>query len=38
MIHEIKDFIYKYYIEPAEKGTGYNLIQEITYGVILALS
>ena len=38
MIQEIKDFIYKYYIEPAEKGTGYNLIQEITYGVILALS
>ncbi|XRP97573.1 DUF63 family protein [Methanocaldococcus sp. 16A] len=38
MIQEIKNFIYKYYIEPAEKGTGYNLIQEITYGIILALA
>ena len=35
---EIKDFIYKYYIEPAEKGTGYNIVQEITYGIILALA
>ncbi|AIJ06194.1 hypothetical protein JH146_1352 [Methanocaldococcus bathoardescens] len=38
MIEKIRDFIYKYYIEPAEKGTGYNLIQEITYGIILALA
>ncbi|ADC70378.1 Protein of unknown function DUF63 [Methanocaldococcus sp. FS406-22] len=38
MIQEIKEFIYKYYIEPAEKGTGYNIVQEITYGIILALA
>ncbi|ACX72048.1 Protein of unknown function DUF63 [Methanocaldococcus vulcanius M7] len=41
MIQEIKDviyeFIYKYYIEPAKLGTGYNIIQEITYGTILAV-
>ncbi len=38
MIEEIKNFIYKYYIYPAEYATGYNIIQEITYGTILALA
>ncbi|WP_456419957.1 DUF63 family protein [Methanocaldococcus infernus] len=37
MLKELKEFIYKYYIEPAETGSGYNLVQEITYGLILAL-
>ncbi|WP_456416946.1 DUF63 family protein [Methanocaldococcus sp.] len=38
MIDELKNFIYKYYIYPAEYATGYNIIQEITYGTILALA
>jgi len=31
----IKSFIYRYYIEPIEKQSGYNYIQEITYGILL---
>ncbi|WP_423793407.1 DUF63 family protein [Methanocaldococcus indicus] len=38
MIDYIKEFIYKYYILPAETGSGYNLVQEITYGAILAFA
>ncbi|WP_456472143.1 DUF63 family protein [Methanocaldococcus sp.] len=32
----IYNFIYQYYIKPAETGEGYNLVQEVTYGLILA--
>ncbi|ENN96314.1 hypothetical protein J422_03104 [Methanocaldococcus villosus KIN24-T80] len=38
MLDKVYEFIYKYYIEPAEIGSGYNIIQEITYGAILAIS
>lgn len=34
-LSDIKSFIYKHYIEPIEKQSGYNYIQEITYGVLL---
>ncbi|WP_421077316.1 DUF63 family protein [Methanothermococcus sp. Ax23] len=29
------EFVYKYYINPIETKSGYNLIQEITYGILL---
>ncbi|HIP34893.1 MAG TPA: DUF63 family protein [Methanothermococcus okinawensis] len=32
---DIKSFIYKYYVEPIDKQSGYNYIQEITYGILL---
>lgn len=31
----LSEFIYKYYIEPINLKSGYNLIQEITYGILL---
>ena len=31
----IKNFLYRYYIEPIEKQSGYNYIQEVTYGILL---
>ena len=34
-LSSIRDFIYRYYIEPIEKQSGYNYIQEITYGILL---
>ncbi|AXI25633.1 hypothetical protein CFE53_05645 [Methanofervidicoccus sp. A16] len=34
-LSNVKKFIYKYYIEPIEKQSGYNYIQEITYGILL---
>ena len=34
-ISGIKNFLYRYYIEPIEKQSGYNYIQEITYGILL---
>ncbi|EHP86136.1 DUF63 family protein [Methanotorris formicicus] len=33
----IKEFIYKYYIEPMIEGSGYNIIQEVTYGILLTV-
>ncbi|AEH07447.1 DUF63 family protein [Methanothermococcus okinawensis] len=29
------EFVYKYYIEPIKLKSGYNIIQEITYGILL---
>jgi len=31
----IRDFIYRYYIYPIEAKQGYNLVQEVTYGILL---
>ncbi len=38
ILNAIYNFIYKYYILPAETGSGYNIVQEITYGIILAFA
>ncbi|AEF95680.1 DUF63 family protein [Methanotorris igneus] len=35
MLSAIKEFIYEYYIKPMIEGSGYNLVQEITYGIFL---
>ena len=31
----LSEFIYKYYIDPIHSKSGYNLVQEITYGILL---
>ncbi|HIP83960.1 MAG TPA: DUF63 family protein [Methanothermococcus okinawensis] len=33
----IKSLLYRYYIEPIERQSGYNFVQEITYGILLFL-
>lgn len=35
IINTIKVFIYQHYIEPINKESGYNYVQEITYGILL---
>ncbi|MBW9221248.1 DUF63 family protein [Methanothermococcus sp. SCGC AD-155-M21] len=35
IINTIQVFIYQHYIEPINKGSGYNYVQEITYGILL---
>ncbi|MCS3901032.1 DUF63 family protein [Methanococcus voltae] len=35
IIQIIDNFIYEHYIYPIEAGTGYNLVQEFTYGILL---
>lgn len=33
----INEFFYKYFIEPVEKNSGYNVVNTITYGIILVI-